>query len=568
MRSKLLFFLAAWLIIIASVISLYHLAYVQKIYPHLSVGSIDISNLTLIEAENRLKSFIPKNPPEIKLTFGNQSWSLSLTDLQVEYDPKRTAEKAFLRGRSRGFFQDLGLKWQQWFNKANLSMEVKIDQLKLMESVELIIKNIEEEPILPALILSPEGKINLITGRNGRLVEKEKLLNNILTRINELNFGAINIPIKLINIDVSGDELMKAQLRAENLKEKILVLQYQDFSQKISGQELINLIGFKTEFSQEKIAAVTANLSQSLNRPAQNAVFQFENGKVIEFKPALPGINVNETETSQRILASLNSWQPVKISVSTTEPKIKTEQVNDLGIKEVLGKGESYFYHSIPGRIHNVALTAAKLNGVLIAPGETFSFNQTVGDISRQTGYQAAYVIQNGRTVLGDGGGVCQDSTTLFRAVLNSGLNIMERRAHAYRVSYYENGSPPGFDATVFAPSPDFKFINDTPAYVLIQTTVDLEKLYLKIEIYGTNDGRKTEIGNIRIWGQAAPPAPLYQDDPTLPVGQIRQVDWAAWGAKAAFDWLVTRNGETLHQQTFYSSYQPWQAVYLRGTGV
>jgi vancomycin resistance protein YoaR len=258
--------------------------------------------------------------------------------------------------------------------------------------------------------------------------------------------------------------------------------------------------------------------------------------------------------------------EAIELPVITTEPAIKTENVNGLGIKELLGKGESTFHGSIASRKHNIALTAGRLNGILVAPSEIFSFNQAVGDISAATGYQTAYIIKDGRTMLGDGGGVCQDSTTMFRAILNAGLPIIERHPHSYRVTYYEQNAPPGLDATVYAPSVDLKFKNDTPGYILIQTKVDINKNYLVVELYGSSDGRKATVSNVRLWAQVPPPADLYQDDPTLAAGVIKQVDWKAWGAKAAFDWKVVRNNEVLQEKTFYSNYQPWQAVYLRGT--
>jgi vancomycin resistance protein YoaR len=189
-----------------------------------------------------------------------------------------------------------------------------------------------------------------------------------------------------------------------------------------------------------------------------------------------------------------------------------------------------------------------------------------VGDISLATGYQQAYVIRDGRTVLGDGGGVCQVSTTLFRAILAAGLPIVERHAHSYRVGYYEQDSKPGLDATVFAPSADLKFTNDTSAYILIQSQVDKSKMTLEFDLYGTSDERKAELGKVRVWDVSDPPPDLYEDDPTLPAGTVKQVDYKAWGAKAAFDWKVTRGEEVLQERTFYSNYQPWQAVFLRGT--
>ncbi len=249
-----------------------------------------------------------------------------------------------------------------------------------------------------------------------------------------------------------------------------------------------------------------------------------------------------------------------------SQAEISTGDANSLGIKEIVGQGTSLFYGSINERIHNLQLASLKLNGILIAPGEVFSFNKALGDVSSATGFKQAYIIKDGRTVLGDGGGVCQVSTTLFRAALNAGLPITERHAHAYRVHYYEDDLGPGFDATVFDPSADLKIENNTSAHLLIQTNTDLKKKQLTFNLYGTKDNRKVELSKARVWDKQPPPPDLYQDDPTLPIGVIKQIDWKAWGAKAAFDYKVTRDGETLFEKTFSSNYKPWQSIYLRGT--
>jgi vancomycin resistance protein YoaR len=242
---------------------------------------------------------------------------------------------------------------------------------------------------------------------------------------------------------------------------------------------------------------------------------------------------------------------------------------NSFGVNEQIGRGYSIFSGSIPGRIHNVALAASRFNGVLIAPNEIFSFNKTLGDVSAATGYQSAYIIKEGRTVLGDGGGVCQVSTTLFRAALDAGLPVIERHAHAYRVHYYEEGGyKAGLDATVFDPSADFVIKNNTPAYILIQTKTDTDNLTLEFLLYGKYDGRKSQISNHIVYGITPPPPDVYQDDPTLNAGVVKQVDWAAWGAKASFDYKVTRGVEILENTSFYSNYRPWQAVYLKGTKI
>lgn len=318
---------------------------------------------------------------------------------------------------------------------------------------------------------------------------------------------------------------------------------------------------------------VLSDLSSHINIPEQDALFQFANGRVVAFRPSRDGRRVDPDAAKKRFqdtIAGISSSEDVYIiplPVERVPAAITTGQVNSFGIRELIGRGYSEFAHSIPGRVHNVVLATSRINGLLIAPGSTFSFNDAVGDISAATGYQSAYIIKDGKTVLGDGGGVCQVSTTLFRAALSAGLPIVERHAHSYRVQYYEQaGYKPGIDATVFAPSVDLKIKNDTSSYILIQAKPDTSRLSLVFDLYGAKDGRFSQILEHKVWDISAPPPSLYQDDPTLARGVVKQVDWAAWGAKTSFRYLVTKNGQPLQDQTFYSNFRPWQAVYLRGT--
>src|SRR3989344_2922167 len=154
----------------------------------------------------------------------------------------------------------------------------------------------------------------------------------------------------------------------------------------------------------------------------------------------------------------------------------------------------------------------------------------------------------------------------MFRAVLDAGLPIVTRHPHAYRVYYYEQDRPVGFDASVFQPSLDFQFKNDTPNHVLVATSWNLDEQTLTFKLYGTPDGREVEITEPVVTNEIAPPEALYQDDPTLDKGVVRQVDFSAWGATAQFSRTVTRGGEILSQDTFKSTYQPWRAIYLVGT--
>lgn len=347
---------------------------------------------------------------------------------------------------------------------------------------------------------------------------------------------------------------------------------YQKWRAATTGINLPSVIKMNNNLLDEMLN----RLGSSIDIAAKDALFQFESGKVTLFRTSESGRMLNEKQTKQLVysyILALSREEPISpqeivitLPVETVSPRITTEDSNKFGIRQLLGVGSSKFVGSIAGRVHNIELAASRINGHLVPPGVIFSFNDTLGDVSTATGFQPAYIIKEGRTVLGDGGGVCQVSTTLFRAVLNSGLSIVERHFHSYRVSYYEQDSPPGLDATVFAPSYDLKFKNDTLNYILIQAKTDKQNYSLTFEIYGTNDGRKVDLTKPVILSQTPPPPDLYQDDPTLPKGVVKQVDWKAWGAKVSFDYKVTRNDEVTAQQSFFSNFQPWQAVFLRGT--
>lgn len=327
-------------------------------------------------------------------------------------------------------------------------------------------------------------------------------------------------------------------------------------------------------FSQRRLDSKLEPIYKVINKKPVEAVFNFENGRVTEFRASENGRQVDKTLLNQEVLSKAglvinNTNQKIviiPIPVKILKPTLTTDRVNKMGINELIGTGTSLFAGSIETRIYNVNLGASRVNGYLVKPGDTFSFAKAVGDVSNLTGYKQAYVIQNGKTVLGDGGGICQVSTTLFRAALNAGLPIVERHAHAYRVHYYEEDSAPGVDATVYVPSVDLKFKNDTGHYILIQSVIDLSQPRLTFMIYGTSDGRVVNQTDPIVTNVRPAPPDKFEDDPTLPVGTVKQVDFAAGGADASFTRTVTRNGKILYQDTFTSRYTPWQAIYLKGT--
>jgi len=327
--------------------------------------------------------------------------------------------------------------------------------------------------------------------------------------------------------------------------------------------------------SSNKIDAFVESISEAIDIKTINAKLRFEGGKVVEFTPAQDGQELDIAKTNKLIYESLfDSDQDfaktitITLPVSTTRAKVEGDGVGNLGIRELVGRGISYFSGSIANRIHNISLGAGRISGTIVAPGEVFSFNNSVGEVSAATGYRQAYVISSGKTVLDDGGGICQVSTTVFRAALDAGLPIVKRTAHSYRVGYYEQGGyKPGIDATVFAPAVDFQFKNDTEHHVLVQTVVDRANAKLQVDFYGTGDDRKVEISQPVVSNITPAPADRYQDDPTLPKGTVKQVDFSAQGAISVFTRKVYKGDKLLIDDVFKSNYRPWQAVFLVGTG-
>lgn len=554
----------------------YFLAFRQRVYPKISICHIPLTGKNKNQVNKTISSILKESyPQKIILNLEKEIFVLG-SDL-VNYQKDSTTEKSLRLGREKPFLLNLRRIIKMLKQKEDLSFDTKFNNVRLDSEIASISAKLYIPAIEPEIkiITSPAGKkIMVETGKNGREVNiralKLMLKDQLACPRNEI---FLSVPVNSILPKISESSAEIAKKRATRLLDKEIKLNLEGQNWTIDDEEAIDFLSFEGGFNKDKIEKFIKELAKSVNSNPENALFHFENNKVTLFKPSKEGIVLKENDLVYSLIKNLTDLeetaknQEAEIPVNKIPAKISTGDANSLGIKELLGKGTSLFYGSILERIHNINLASLRLNGILVPSGETFSFNTALGDVSADTGFKQAYIIKQGRTILGDGGGVCQVSTTLFRAILNSGLPIIERHAHAYRVHYYEEDLGLGFDATVFDPTADLKFVNNTPAHILIQSEINTKKKSMSFEIYGTYDGRKVEISKVRVWDKTPPPPDLYQDDPTLPTGTIKQVDWKAWGAKAAFDYKVTRIGEVLTEKTFTSTYKPWQAVYLRGTG-
>ncbi|MDO8452902.1 MAG: VanW family protein [bacterium] len=548
----------------------FHIAFLDRVYLGVKVAGINVGGLKKESVSEKLNTQVL--PEKLILKYQDKEFVLEGVAIDLAYDLEATSQNTFGFGRKKRLIPSMKHKLEAIRGKVNLPLIFTSEEDKLNEILQGFAEEISSPPVEPQVFVE-KGTVVIDPGKRGTVVDTQELKKRVLETLSLGSQVPITFPVNEVNPELSEADAGSLKAKAETLLSKQLKLtfEYQTFVYK--DADLVTLLK-PTSVDEKKIEALVGEIAAVVDRPAENARFVFEDGKVKEFTPAKKGTVVQKDQAISQFTASLNSLlssedkiASLNLPVVQRDPEVTNDEVNNLGIKELIGRGTSVFHGSIPGRIYNVALAASRINGLLIKPGETFSFNAGLGDVSAYTGYQQAYVIKQGRTVLGDGGGVCQVSTTLFRAALNTGLPIEERKAHAYRVHYYEEDIKPGIDATVYSPSADFKFKNDTPATILIQTKTDTKNMTLVIELYGTSDGRVAEILNHKIWGVTPAPLSAFQDDPTLPLGKKKQVDWSAPGTKASFDYKVTRAGQTLQERTFYSNYRPWQAVFLVGTG-
>lgn len=322
------------------------------------------------------------------------------------------------------------------------------------------------------------------------------------------------------------------------------------------------------------LGELTAYLEKEINKEAVEAKFRFDPARkrVMEFRPSENGQKLATKklfEALQKLLRENREEDKkltLEVPVETLAPKITTTEANDLGIEELLGRGESFFAGSSSFRRFNIRLAAERVNGTLVAPGELFSFNESLGEVSSFTGFKKELVIKEGELILEDGGGVCQVSTTLFRAVLNSGLAVRERRNHSFRINYYEQGGfGPGLDATVYPGVVDFKFRNNTESHVLVQAIFEEAPRHLVFELYGKRDGRRTRLEGPVIVSSTPPPPPIYQADPNLPPGEEKILEKAIPGAKVFLTYKVEKEGERIIDEEIWSNFRPKAAVVARG---
>ena len=239
------------------------------------------------------------------------------------------------------------------------------------------------------------------------------------------------------------------------------------------------------------IYAWVNNLGTKINQDPVEPILEIENNFATKFVPPQDGKHLDAYASTYQILSALEQgFIQASLVVNTTQPHKNLSETNPFGISELIAQGKSDYKGSSKNRITNITVGANRFNGAIVMPGQEFSFNHTLGPIEASGGFKPEIVIKSTGLVPEVGGGICQVATTMFRAAVNGGFPITQRKNHSFAVNHY---APQGTDATIYPGIIDLKFINDSPNAILILTQFP-DNHTLGFDIYGTKDGRVVQV--------------------------------------------------------------------------
>jgi vancomycin resistance protein YoaR len=558
----------------------------SRAIPGIWVWDVSVGGLNAESAGTRLAEALPlRDPRIILLSPDGQRWSFSPAELGISLDREATLEPVFTVGHDEGGLADLAERLRVVYEGTRFSPVLIWDPQQARETLASVALELDQ-PARDAAVRLNDGQLQMVSGIEGTRVEVTQTLDILQAHLRALEPVEILIPVTKLKPEVADDEAARALDMAEAMVDEPLQLVLPDPQPGDPGpwtippETLVEMLDIQMSSTQ---ASVTVNpealrnnlhpLSLALYREPVDATFTFDTASLtLELlTPSDAGRELDVGASIARINEMLASGENViPLVLHEIPPQVPdTTTAEDLGIRELVAVGESYFTGSSSARDKNIRLGASKFDGVMIAPGEVFSFNEHLGEVTTDAGYDESYVIIGDETVLGVGGGICQVATTAFRAAFFGGYPVIERWPHAYRVGYYElGGFGPGLDATIYSPIVDFRFRNDTPHHLLIKTEVDSANARLRFLFYSTDLSREVEMIGPETGDPIPPEAPVYVYDDSMPAGTIKQVERAHNGLDVVVERVVrNREGAVLFEDTFVSNFVPWPARFRFGEG-
>ena len=547
-----------------------------RFYPGVSVGGMEVSGLSWERAvelmEARWRPFLD-NPAVLRA--GGLEWRPTAAEIGIQVDFMTSLREAFLWGRKGGIADRLGEQRDSWSEGRSWPVSAVFDRNVFAGYLEGLAAAAwqEAKPAFLELVDRDGKSFVLHPSQTGRSLGGLDLASSFAPDFQERRTQAVELPLAETKPAVETEAVQRVIELTEKLLRGEVLLSAAGKTWTIDRAVLSRRLGLKAgasgpepevELRREDFAGLMEEIARSVAVPpvepklrfdAESETFKFltppESGLAVDVEGLWSGIKQGLLQGESRVSVPVRAVQPLLVGATPSS----------LGLDQVFGVGASFFQGSSRNRAHNIQVGSKILDGVVVAPGETFDFNTSLGPVTYDAGFVDGLIIIANRTLQGIGGGLCQVSTTMFRAAFMAGLPVGERWQHIYRVLYYEQGpgNPPGFDASVFQPDLNMTFVNDTEGFLMVKTELDASKSRLRFMLMGRAPKRRVDMTSWR-GAAVAPPPPVVVPNPELKPGERKQTEYAVAGMKAGVARKVLQDGKPLFEDEYVSNFRPWPA--------
>lgn len=549
--------------------------YADKVYPSVAVGDVNVGGMTTEEAAATVEQRAAElERGTVTFSYGGQTWTPTLAELGATVDVDASVDAAYELGRDDNAVARLGFTNELLQKDQQVPLRTTVNREVLHAWFESVNADIDQ-PAVDATLVVDGTSVTVEPEQIGTEVDEEGATSVILRTLETLQPVSTELPTQSRNPQIYAEDLEEPKNDIAAALDGPILAVFGGEKWDIPASDLAQFLTVDVSHADGEVAVDAAldrdglasylrdAFSGQVNRDPVDAQVAWQDGEgLIALEPSVDGATLRPDAFADEVAKSfLGNQSTVEIPVAVIKPEIDSNNLAALKIDSRLARGDSNYAGGDWDRDRNIEVGTNLLNGELIAPGEEFSFNGAVGEITADKGFVEAGVIEAetiGRDV---GGGICQVSTTTFRAALLAGLPFTEWWPHSMRLDGYErDGWSAGFDASILQagsdPSQwgDLRFVNDTGGYMLIQAWNDYP--YNIVEIYGHDDGRKVDIGDstIRV------PDWDYEDkevvDPDKPKGYMEKTQNPSKPYEAMFVRTVTYSNGEVSERQFYSPYQ------------
>jgi vancomycin resistance protein YoaR len=549
--------------------------YVGRIYPNVKLQGVDLSHHTLPEAKQTVqRTFHAFLQQPITLSYEDRRWQPAPEELGIAVDLDQSLVDTYNAGRGTGLLANIrpliGLSQQRF----DLPLQMEVDAERLRAYLQRVAAEVEQ-PAREATLTVTEHGVQSTQSAEGRMVLIDKTASEIIRSLQTYRPQVVVLRTRAVQPQVSKEAIAEARHAMEAMLAAPIELVFRKQTFTIGVKALRDMIEVRQDggkvnvyFDQAKLQQWVTQSTKHIGAPAVEPRVSWNDGALKITEGGQPGWRIDIDRTIDMINeVALTTSRQLELPTEVVQPYVTAETLGTLGITELVSTGKSGFSGSPEYRITNIKAGVKRMDGMVIPPGAEFSFNDNIGEISEQYGFVEGYAIIDNRTQKEMGGGVCQVSTTLFRAAFYAGLPFTAWTPHRFRLDWYERYDTIGMDAAIYTDiGPDLSFINDTKHWLLIQATVDDAEQSVTFHLYGTKiPGRSVErtepvITNI----QPAPSRPVYIDDPEQPIGKLHQTDTARDGMDVEIKRFVKQDGKVVRTDTFLTNFAPWPNIYLK----